>query len=361
MTVTRDATSLWYRPASLSEWTTHLAGSGFANPKVGLLLQDASGNPADSLSGGIAFTASGSGRLYQQTVAGHAAKGIKLTPFNGDKLESLVSGLPDVSTTSILILLYVLFPSYPSATNWGGHRSVVTIGPTFNQQLSLTHGDNGVTSKCEMIIGSIVTPPAFTVVPQDTARMVLLQVNRATGKVAMTVDSEDHENTLSGAVVTGKGVIFGGDNVAENWAGNNTLFGAWIWTGTDAETITNATDRAALISRMLNGAPDTVSIAVSPDPVLLAIAGQQQMHCTGTRPDTSTYDATGDVTWDSSNPAAATISAGGLVTAMAPGTTTITATLGALTDTALVTVSNAASKYARMMQALLPPGKVWKS
>ncbi|MEV0367508.1 Ig-like domain-containing protein [Nocardia fusca] len=55
--------------------------------------------------------------------------------------------------------------------------------------------------------------------------------------------------------------------------------------------------------------------------------------------DSNGYDRTGECTWSSSAPLDATVSTSGLVTAVDPGTATITATLGALTDTCAVTVA----------------------
>lgn len=83
-----------------------------------------------------------------------------------------------------------------------------------------------------------------------------------------------------------------------------------------------------------------VSIALAPLTVPLAPAGTQQLVCTGTLSNASTEVVTGTVTsWVSSNPAAATVNASGLVTAVADGVSVITASLGAHTATSTVTVS----------------------
>lgn len=81
-----------------------------------------------------------------------------------------------------------------------------------------------------------------------------------------------------------------------------------------------------------------VSFVLAPGTVNLAPGGTQQLTVTPT-PGGATNTAI--ATWVSSDPTKATVSASGLVTAVADGTTTITATSvdGALTATRLVTVA----------------------
>lgn len=81
-----------------------------------------------------------------------------------------------------------------------------------------------------------------------------------------------------------------------------------------------------------------VSIAVTPSNPSLSVPNTQQMTATATYSDTSTADITGSVTWSSGTPADATISAGGLVTAVATGSSIITATFGLISGNTTVTV-----------------------
>ena len=82
------------------------------------------------------------------------------------------------------------------------------------------------------------------------------------------------------------------------------------------------------------------SISVSPQSqTLTAVGMQQQYTATATYSDNSTGDVTNSVTWNSSSNLVATItSPGGLATAVANGTTTITATLGIVSGNAILTV-----------------------
>lgn len=66
----------------------------------------------------------------------------------------------------------------------------------------------------------------------------------------------------------------------------------------------------------------------------------QQLAASVTRSSGSTETVTSTATWTSSAPAVATVSPGGLVTAVAVGTTTITASYQGVTDTCAVTVAD---------------------
>src|SRR5262249_51663839 len=81
------------------------------------------------------------------------------------------------------------------------------------------------------------------------------------------------------------------------------------------------------------------SIAVTPSNSTLTVGGTQQFTATGTYSDGSTQNLTSQVTWASSNTAAATINSTGLATAVTAGTSTISATLGAVSGSTGLTVT----------------------
>src|SRR6185369_10064344 len=83
------------------------------------------------------------------------------------------------------------------------------------------------------------------------------------------------------------------------------------------------------------------SIAVTPANPSLAKGLTQQFTATGTFSDNSTEDLTAQVTWASATPATATIDSSGLATAIALGTSTISATLGGVTGSTVLTVTAA--------------------
>jgi trimeric autotransporter adhesin len=83
------------------------------------------------------------------------------------------------------------------------------------------------------------------------------------------------------------------------------------------------------------------SIAVRPVNRKIAPLTSQQFQAIGTYTDGSTHNVTGQVSWTSSNTAVATIAGGGRAKALTPGSTTITATLGSISGSSTLDVSNA--------------------
>lgn len=87
--------------------------------------------------------------------------------------------------------------------------------------------------------------------------------------------------------------------------------------------------------------PALQSIAVTPETASIAVGSPQQFTATGTYCDGGTADLTTKVVWTSDNTTVATIDASGLATGVAAGEATITATLDLLTDSAILTVTEA--------------------
>jgi len=85
--------------------------------------------------------------------------------------------------------------------------------------------------------------------------------------------------------------------------------------------------------------PSVVSITVSAPSSSLPVNTAEQFTATGSFDDGSSADLTALVTWNSSAPAKATISAGGSATGVAAGTTSISATLGAVSGSMTLTVT----------------------
>lgn len=82
------------------------------------------------------------------------------------------------------------------------------------------------------------------------------------------------------------------------------------------------------------------SITISPVNTSIAVGATQQYTATGTYSDGTTHNITGTVTWASNYPNVATVSASGLATAIASGSTVITATSGSISSSTNLTVSN---------------------
>ena len=85
-------------------------------------------------------------------------------------------------------------------------------------------------------------------------------------------------------------------------------------------------------------APTITSISITPEGFTVPIGISQQFVATAVYSDGSSQDLVSGVTWTSSLLSAATIDANGSATTLAAGTTTITATVGSLTDSTTLTV-----------------------
>jgi hypothetical protein len=143
-------------------------------------------------------------------------------------------------------------------------------------------------------------------------------------------------------------------------------YGAWP----DPVATTGGSTANYCIYAMGASSPTLASIAVTPSNPTLQVGTSQQFTATGTYSDSSTQNLTSQVNWTSSNPAAATISASGLATAVAAGTTTISATLSNVTGNTLLTVQPALpagtnvlisfSNSWRYMQTSNLDGTTWK-
>ena len=83
------------------------------------------------------------------------------------------------------------------------------------------------------------------------------------------------------------------------------------------------------------------SITVRPVNKKIAPFTSQQFQAIGTYTDGSTHNVTGQVSWTSSNTAVATIGGRGRAKALTQGSTTITATLGSISGSSTLDVSNA--------------------
>ena len=111
--------------------------------------------------------------------------------------------------------------------------------------------------------------------------------------------------------------------------------------GTGTAAITATSGSVSGTASLTVTAATLVSIAVTPANSSMAVGTTKQFTATGTFSDSSTQDITAVVVWTSSSPAAATISAQGLASSVATGSTTITAAFGSVNASTGLTVSTA--------------------
>ena len=221
-----------------------------------------------------------------------------------------------------------------------------------------------------------ISPTSAALVPAGTQSLVATATRADTSTVANAPVTWSSSNPAV-ATVDSSGVVTA---VAVGTANITATF-----TSLNATTATSNTSVITVSSGVTLS-----SISVTPaSPSINGIGSTQQMVATGTYSDATTANLTATATWSSLTPSVATVSATGLVTAIAVGAAVISATSGAITGqtTATITVSvvstagafqadafqadafdvggavpvtESLSKHARMMLALLPPGRLWR-
>jgi hypothetical protein len=108
--------------------------------------------------------------------------------------------------------------------------------------------------------------------------------------------------------------------------------------------VTDASNPQQIATKILSitiAAPTLISIAVTPANPTIQVGATRQFTATGTYSDSSTQNLTGSATWASSNTGVATISSAGLAMAMGVGSTSISARVGGVTGSTMMTVSPA--------------------
>jgi hypothetical protein len=100
------------------------------------------------------------------------------------------------------------------------------------------------------------------------------------------------------------------------------------------------------------------ALAVTPAAPTVQVNASQQFTATGTYSDGSTADLTALVTWASSSPAVASVSASGVAAALSAGSTTISATSGTVSGGALLTVQPGPAGGSTLWPAGTVPGLV---
>jgi hypothetical protein len=224
--VAQDATSGKFLPANTTQWNTTMAAAGLSsgNPSALHLLQEASGNPADAI-GSITLTASGT-LAYQQAASGWSTKGIGTSTGVAGLMQSVSASLPNISTTSMLALVYALVPA-TAAT----FRSLFQFGPTFGSQAAALIGN----STNKKLRG--VADPNFVDGVDDASAVVrpfVLKVNRTGAAAALYSDAEKLAPTLT-ATPTGKGYALGGDNTMSFFPDAFTFLYSAVFFGAAAE------------------------------------------------------------------------------------------------------------------------------
>src|ERR1700682_4828247 len=144
----------------------------------------------------------------------------------------------------------------------------------------------------------------------------------------------------TGTVTAGSGYTMLQQDTNTSRAGNEAV--AVTSTGAYAATfnVSPSTNRTAVLATFKPASvPVLTSLAVTPANPSVVKGTPQQFTAKGTYSDGTTADLTATATWSSSATTVATISATGAATTLTPGRTTITAAVGGVNGTTLLTVT----------------------
>lgn len=202
--VYRDATSNWYLPTTIADYTALLTSVGLTGAPFAIgLCQEASGNLATV--GGFTFTATGAGATYQQSVAGFSTKGITTADAGTIVFTNTDAGLPDISTESLAILSFTRFNSAP-----GTFRDIHGMGTTTKQRAFVKSGP-----ELQMFAGATGTTLSG-VDPTGAVRPIINQ-HDITNLVERLITNQEALATVYDATPTGKSVeLFGGANASSD-------------------------------------------------------------------------------------------------------------------------------------------------
>jgi trimeric autotransporter adhesin len=235
-------------------------------------------------------------------------------------LQALVQGPDGKTITGAEVFWSVQNPSIATISS-SGVVTGVALGST--QVAASANGKSGIatiTVEKTPVASVVVTPPHVDAAPGGQAQLS-----------ATAYDAG--QNPLSGRAIT-----WSTSNAAVATVDANGMMTA-VSTGSATITATSEGKSGAATITVTQAAVATVT--VTPSPITMSVGQTTQFNAI-------LKDAGGNVlngrvvTWGSSNAAAATVSTTGLVTAVASGSTTITATSEGKNGTASVAVSNVA-------------------
>lgn len=210
-----------------------------------------------------------------------------------------------------------------------GSPDIATISAT-GVVTAVSVGTTEITATVEGRVGSLT----LAVVPVPVARVA---ITPATANVVLGATQQLAATARDAAnnVLTGRAVTWQSDNPGVATVSETGLVtGVALGTATVTATVEGQTATAAMTVIPV----PVATVAVSPAPTSLMVGATQQLTAT-------TKDAQGNVladravTWATNNASVATVSSTGLVTGVAAGTATITATSEGRSGTSAVTVT----------------------
>lgn len=341
-----------YSDSSTADLT---ATSTFSSSTVGVATVS-SGGLVNGVSVGTAtitatHTASGKTASASVDVAAPTLVSIALTPSPVSVAASRSQPLTvtgtysDASTANLTAgSTFVSSDAGVATVSGGGLVAGVAVG---SATVTATHTASGKTATVTVnvtpaptLVSIALTPSPLSMVINRTRQLVV------TGTYSDSVTADVTASSSFVSAGTGVATVSTGGLVTAVVVGSTTI-------------TATASGKSATVAVTVTATPVLVSIAVTPSPLGLAVSATQQLTVTGTYNDQSTANITLSSTFASSASGVATVSTGGLVTAVALGTATITVTASGLTAT--VTVNVATSTGGRVFVGDYDPGVSFKS
>jgi len=245
----------------------------------------------------------------------------------------------DVTTTAVWTSSAASTASVSNASGSQGEVTAITRGTaTITATLSGVAGSTTVTVTAPTLKQVVLSPIAGSVKVGSTVRYTATAIysNNTQAQLNQGVTWSSADSGIA-TIATGGGMGFGGAVATGVSAGTTTITATYQGvTGSTTLTVTSAT---------------VSSIEVTPINPTLSVGGRQQFTATAIYSDATTQDVTARATWVSSDTTVAQVSTAGggpggggqrgTVTALAAGTTTISATLNGFSGSSTVTVTTA--------------------
>jgi trimeric autotransporter adhesin len=332
---TQDLTTLVTWTATAPVATISPAGLATANTPGSSVITAAFNTPSGVISGTATLTVTATPVLVSISVQPAVT-----TVAAGNTAQFTAQGNYNDGTKQDLTNLVTWTAMAPVATiDAAGLAKTYTQGSTdvtaaFNTPGGLISGKATLTVTAPALVSIVVSDKAVFVVGQGSVTANIAKGSRQQFR-AYGIYSDGGQRALANPVwslTPNPNLIASIDNTG-------------VATGLSAGTVTvNATDSATSISgsATLNVTVATLTgIVVSPVAQTIAPLSYLVFGALGEFSDNTTRYITADVHWSSTAPAVATISGDGLVTGVAPGSTTIQASLGSVSGTAPLTISGA--------------------
>ncbi len=286
-------------------------------------------------------TAAGAGTSAIQAVSGTVAGSAKLTVTSATLVSIAVtaSSLSIAKGTTAQLTATGTFSdnSTQNLTNsvtWSSQSMNVAMITAGGLAMGLTPG----TSKIQATSGNVSGSATLTVTAATLVSIAVTASNLSIAKgtseqfTATGTFSDNSTQNLTGSVT---------------WSSLNTGM-VTITAGGLATAVATGTSKIQAVSGAVSGsatltvtAATLVSIAVTAPSLSIAKGTSEQFTATGTFSDHSTQNITSSVTWSSLTTSVATITAGGMVTAVGTGMSKIQAVSGAISGSATLTVTAA--------------------